>query len=194
MPQQTTMWEELTAAAQGVVALVTGNRKAPSYFDFSQRGLAGSFIVLLMVIAVDALAPMFDGPKNAPGAAAVVIENAIVIVLTIGVSALILRWLKRLDSLVPLIVVSNWSLLFATIVAILLMTLGVDFRFAGLIVSVLVIVLAINTARLIMTLTPLQIVIFIVGQGAGVLIGLVLLSMFFPDPPAGAAAVSNLPG
>src|SRR5690606_17632895 len=58
---QTTILQELTAAGRGLLALVTGDRKAATYFDFSQRGLAGSFIAFLTVTGLNAALPVLLG-------------------------------------------------------------------------------------------------------------------------------------
>ena len=39
----------MMAAGRGVIGLLTGDRQAGSYFDLNNRGLAGSFIALLLV-------------------------------------------------------------------------------------------------------------------------------------------------
>ena len=48
--QQSTFAEEMMAAGRGVIGLLTGDRQAGSYFDLSNRGLAGSFIALLLIL------------------------------------------------------------------------------------------------------------------------------------------------
>ena len=63
MPDTPTRFvDKALSAGRGVLALVVGDRKAPQYFDLSQRGLVGSFIALLAVtllsVALPALAPI----------------------------------------------------------------------------------------------------------------------------------------
>ena len=43
----------MMAAGRGVIGLLTGDRQAGSYFDLSNRGLAGSFIALLLITALN---------------------------------------------------------------------------------------------------------------------------------------------
>ena len=64
MPARTTtLFEELTAAGRGVVALVVGDRRASDYFDFSRRGLYGSFIALLLAQLLAAYGPLVLGAR-----------------------------------------------------------------------------------------------------------------------------------
>jgi hypothetical protein len=55
-----------------------------------------------------------------------------------------------------------------------------------------VIIVEVNIARLIVTLPPLQIAMFLIAQLVGVSIGLLLISFLFPLPPEVADAVSSL--
>jgi len=59
--QQSTFLEELMAAGRGTISLLIGDRRAGSYFDFSQRGLAGSFIAFLAVTGLNAALPVLLG-------------------------------------------------------------------------------------------------------------------------------------
>ena len=63
--KQTTLLEEMSAAARGCIALLMGDRKAASYFDFSQRGLAGSFVAFLVATLLNALSPLLFGIETA---------------------------------------------------------------------------------------------------------------------------------
>jgi len=59
--QQSTFLEELMAAGRGVIGLLIGDRRSGSYFDLSQRGLAGSFIAFLAVTGLNAVLPVILG-------------------------------------------------------------------------------------------------------------------------------------
>ena len=56
----------MMAAGRGVIGLLTGDRNAGSYFDLGQRGLAGSFIALLLVTVLNAAMPTIMGATDAP--------------------------------------------------------------------------------------------------------------------------------
>jgi hypothetical protein len=104
-------------------------------------------------------------------------------VLQVGFSALVLRQLKRLDGLVPYIVADNWATFFITILSAIIATFGIGADFALLAIGILVIVVEINIARLIVTLSPGQIAMFLIAQLVGVSIGLIVIGMVVPLPP-----------
>jgi len=69
LPQSSpTFVEEALDAARGAWALVLGRQDAANYFDFSQRGLIGSFIALVLAIAVSVFGPQLLGVGPASGA------------------------------------------------------------------------------------------------------------------------------
>jgi hypothetical protein len=181
----TTIIEEMTAAARGVVALIIGNRRAAEYFDLGPRGLAGSFIAFLAVAGIQAVMPMLLG---ATGPDASVFRSiatvAILFALQVGFSAIVLRQLKRLDGFVPYLVADNWATFFVTIGSTLLLMVGLGGEVAIIFIGILVIVIEINIARLIVTLSPLQIAMFLIAQLVGVSIGLLLIGVIFPMTPA----------
>jgi hypothetical protein len=180
-----TIVEELTAAARGVAALVFYNRRAAEYFDLSLRGLAGSFIAFLSVTALQAAMPALLG-AHGPEASVfrAVTTVAILFSLQVGFSAIVLRQLKRLDGFVPYLVADNWATFFVTLGSTLLLMLGMGGDVALILIGILVIVIEINIARVIVTLTPLQIAMFLVAQLVGVTIGLLLVQAIFPATPA----------
>jgi hypothetical protein len=196
VPTTPTIIEEATAAMRGVAALVVGDRRSPQYFDFSQRGLVGSFIAFLSVTLLNAGLPMLLGRAGPPGetfrAIAVV---ALLFVCQIGFAAIVLRQLKRLDGLVPYIIADNWATFVVTLGLTILTLFGFSGEIAVLLVGILVIIIEINIARLIVTLSPMQIAMFIVAQFVGVALGLLLVGGLFPTPEELEAigAASNLP-
>ena len=117
MAQQSTFLEELMAAGRGVISLLIGDRKAGSYFDFSQRGLLGSFIAFLLVTGLNAALPVVLGIKDAGGIARSIVMVAILFVLQVGCSAIVLRQLKRMDGLLPYVVADNWATFFLTLIS-----------------------------------------------------------------------------
>jgi hypothetical protein len=175
--------DELADAGRGVAALIVGNRKAPDYFDFSTRGLVGSFIAFLAITGVNAVIPLMMAGGNAGGAVArSVLSLAILFALQLGFSAIVLNQLKRLDGLVPYLVADNWATFFITAGMTLLGLVGFDGELALIAVGILVIVVEINIARLIVTLSPLQIAMFLVAQMVGESIGLLQIGMVMPAP------------
>ena len=179
--QQTTLLEELTAAARGCLALLVGDRRAPGYFDFSLRGLAGSFVAFLVATLFNAISPMVLGIEAPPGTMTRgLILVAVLFAAQIGFSALVLRQIGRLDGLVPYLVADNWATFFITIFSTLLMIAGIGDEFAIIALGILVIIVEINVARLIVTLPGLQIAMFLIAQLVGVTIALFLISLVWP--------------
>lgn len=182
----TTFLEELIAAAQGSFALLTGDRKAPTYFDFSQRGLVSSFIAFLMAGAISAYGPKLLGFSIESGAASSgLLMSAILYVLQAGAGWLVLRQFARLDGFIPYIVAFNWINLFASLITLLLLMVGSG-QFATIVVAVAALVIEVNIARLVVTLPPLQVVIFIVAKliiqaiVMGLIIAMVAPDIFMP--------------
>lgn len=192
MASSTSIVEELTSAGRGVVALVIGDRKAPGYFDFSPRGLAGSFIAFLAVTAINSVLPKLLGVTGASGSifrSAMMI--AILFVCQVGFSVIVLRQLRRLDGFIPYLVADNWATFYITLGSTLLALIGLSGDIALLVIGVLVIIVEINIARLIVTLSPLQIAMFIVAQLVGVSIGLFIVGAMFPLSPAEIEALTT---
>ena len=191
MAQQSTFLEELMAAGRGVISLLIGDRKAGSYFDFSQRGLLGSFIAFLLVTGLNAALPVVLGIKDAGGIARSIVMVAILFVLQVGCSAIVLRQLKRMDGLLPYVVADNWATFFLTLISGALAAAGIAGDAVLVVLAIVVIVIEVNIARLIMTLSPLHIAFMIGAQIIGVLIGLLLLMLLFPLPPDVAAELTT---
>lgn len=180
------------AAGRGVLALVMGDRKAAGYFDFSERGLVGSFIAFLAVAGFNAALPGLLGAEG-PTASAFrsIVMIAVLFAFQIGFSAIVLRQLKRLDGLVPYIVADNWATFFITLASSVLAIFGMTGDVALIVVGILVIIVEINIARLIVTLSPLQIAMFLIAQLVGVSIGLIVVGLLLPLPPEALEALAN---
>lgn len=185
MPNKpTTIIDELIAAARGVAAILVGDRKAASHFDFSLRGLAGSFVAFLVATAFSAYVPVLTGSSDAsrmPIGGLVLVE-LFLFAVQMGFSALVLRQLHRMDGFVPYLVADNWATFFVTAISTLLNVLGLTGDFMVLLIGLVVIVIEVNIARLIVTLSPWQIAMFLIAQIVGVLCGLLLLVMLVPLP------------
>lgn len=188
-----TLFEEMIAAGRGVLALLIGRRNAGDYFDLTLRGLAGSFVAFIVATTVNAYLPGIMGlPGGGLHAWQALLMAAVLYTLQIGFSALVLRQIKRLDGLVPYLVADNWASFFITIITILLALSGLNGDVALVVIAILVIVVEINVARLIVTLTPLQIVMFLLAQMIGVLIGLMLVGMVVQFPEAAATSAGAM--
>lgn len=181
----TSLFDEMRAAGRGVLALLSGDKRAGGFFDFSQRGLAGSFIAVLIVTGLNGL-PVLVG-ADVSGIGRAILLAAILFAVQIGFAAIVLRQLKRMDGFVPYLVAYNWATFFVSLVSLVLSFAGFGAEAALLVVGLVMLVMQINIARLIVTLTPLQIAMFIIAQMVGVLIGLVAISLVFPLPAEVAA-------
>jgi hypothetical protein len=178
------LFDEMVAAARGTLGLLMGDRRAPELFDFSLRGLAGSFIVLIVSVAANAYIPALGGTGTQvmhPWQAIVMI--VLVYVLQIGLVAALLNRLRRLDGLLPYVVADNWATFFITIATTALTLGGISGDFALLAVGIVVLIIEINIARLVVTLAPMQVVMFLIAQFVGGLLGLLMLGMIVPAPP-----------
>jgi hypothetical protein len=189
--QQSTFIEEMMAAGRGVIGLLTGDRQAGSYFDLGQRGLAGSFIALLLVTALNAVVPIILGHEE-ESITRGIITVVLLFALQLGCSVVVLRQVNRMDGLVPYLVADNWATFFLTLISAALAAAGLANDFTLIVLGVVVLLVEVNIARLIVTLPPLQIAMFLVAQLVGVAIGLVIIGFVFPMPPdvAGAAAAA----
>lgn len=182
----TTFLDELMAAVRGCLALLLGRRDASSHFDFSQRGLVGSFIAVVIGIGLTALGPQ---PLSEPAAAtagtsiAVVIFECLIIAVQFGVAWLVLRQLGRGDGVVPFMVVQNWGILFQAILAeAIIVVFGPPIAIEGevaqltsgslplAILAIMVLIVAINVGRLILTLRPLHVALFVGSQFGAMLV------------------------
>jgi hypothetical protein len=189
--QQSTFIEELMAAGRGVMGLLIGDRRSGTYFDFSRRGLAGSFIAFLAVTGLNAALPVILGMKDAGGIARSVIMVAILFALQLAFSAIVLRQLKRMDGLLPYLVADNWATFFLTLISGALAAAGINGDPVLIVLAIVVIIIEVNIARLIVTLSPLQIAMFLIAQLVGVSIGLALIGFTFPLPPDVAAQLGS---
>jgi hypothetical protein len=187
--QQSTFIEEMMAAGRGVIRLLVGDRQAGSYFDLSERGLLGSFIALLLVTALNAVLPIILGAEGESITRGVLMVVAL-FALQIGFSIIVLRQIGRMDGLVPYLVADNWATFFLTLVSAALAAAGFANDFTLIVLGIVVIVVEVNIARLIVTLPPLQIAMFLIAQLVGVAIGLMLIGFLFPLPPEVAEATA----
>jgi len=178
-----TLLDELRAAAQGCLKLVVGDRRAADYFDFSLRGLVGSFIASLVGTTLGALLPFILGLTAGTGSLSQpILANIFMYAIQIGASALVLRQIGRLDGLIPYVVADNWMTFFVTLAVSLLTLMGVGGEPIILMTGILVLVVEINIARLIVTLTPWQIAAFIGAQLVSVMLAVLVIGAMMPVP------------
>lgn len=192
MARQSSFLEELMAAGRGVIGLAVGDKSSGGYFDFSMRGLAGSFIAFLLVTGLNAGLPVLLGLDVRGGIATAILQVGILFALQVGFSAIVLRQLKRMDGLVPYLVADNWATFFLTLISGGLAAAGVTGDLVLIVLAIVVIIVEVNIARLIVTLSPLQIAMFLIAQLVGVSIGLAIIGFAFPLPPEVAAQLSSL--
>lgn len=177
------------SALRGCWALVMGRRDASSYFDFSQRGLVGSFIALVLAVGVSVYGPMLMGvPAPAGAAAGMSLMSVLLFGLQIGAAYIVLSLMGRLDGFVPYIVADNWVNFFVSLVGALSIVVLGGSDIMLLVVGLVNIIIEVNIARRIVTLAPIQIVLFIVAQVVAQLLGLLVLGSFLlqamgPLPP-----------
>jgi hypothetical protein len=173
----------MLAAARGIAAVTIGDKRAAAYFDFSPRGLVGSFIAFLVATAFSAYLPHVTGGASAGvPTSRLILMAGLLFAVQLGFSALVLRQLKRLDGFVPYLVADNWATFFVTAVSSALTLLGLSSDAAVLLVGILVLVIEINIARLVVGLKGWQIAMLLVAQLVGVGFGLLLVGLVVPIP------------
>ena len=185
MPQtSSTFLDELGNAARGCLALLMGNRQAATHFDFSQRGLVGSIIAFLFASALMAFGPHLFGFSSAPGdATQALLLGGVLFLIQLAIAWLVLRQMGRLDGFVPFLVADNWATFFTSFLSLGLLMFGGPADIIFIMIGIVVIIVEVNIARLVVTLAPLQIAMFIVAQLVASSIGLLLLGSMVPVPP-----------
>jgi len=185
-------FEEARAATRGVLSLIVGDRTASRYFSFTQQGLVGSFIAVLVVTSAELVVTVMMGLGGIFEAA---VQTTILYAAVLGSSALFLRQIHRQDAWVPFVVTINWAN--AVLSVVLLATTLIGFTLLQLVILIAGIILSVNIARLIMTLRPLHIVLMIIAQAVGLFAALLVIIVLFPPSAADLAqlmaAASNRP-
>jgi hypothetical protein len=195
LAQRPTFLEELMAAGRGVIALLTGDRKAAGFFDLSQRGLATSFIALLIAVAIRAFLPIVVSQVH-DSALSSVAQYAILFVAQLGFTLIVLNQIKRMDAFASYLIADNWVTFFLTLIlaALVAAGLGGDVDTAdgiAIVFGIILIIIEVNIGRLVMGLPPLQIAMLIIAQIVGLLIGVVLIYFLFPSSPDVAASQAS---
>ena len=182
LPSAMTFIQEALQAGRGIGAIAIGRRDAYRFFDLSLAGLAGSMAAFFIALLINGYLPFLLGSAADLGPAWQNIMLALLLfVLQIGFAALVLRQFGRLDGMVPYLVADNWATFFMTLLSVALALLNVQSDILILPLGILILVIEINIARTIVTLTGWQIVGFLAAQFAGVLVGLLIFGAFFPE-------------
>lgn len=177
--------DEVSNAARGCWALVTGKRDAAAYFDFSPAGLVGSLMAVVVAMGLAGFGPMLLGFPIAPGAPTQsILVNALLFAAQAGTAWLVLRQMGRADGFVPYLVASNW----VTLVSGLLLLISMLFGGLGMVLLLGIVVFAlltfVNIGRFIVTLTPIQIGLLFLSQAVGVFLALGIIAVLIPLPAA----------
>ncbi len=192
LAQQQNFLEELMAAGRGVIGLLIGNRQAGSYFDISRRGLAGSFIALLIIVAIATYLPILT-IKDHDSAVVALGQYGIFYALQLGCTVIVLRQIKRLDALNAYLVGDNWISFFVSLIVLALGAFGLGGDvFTTIVFGIVGLVLEVNLCRIILQLPPVQIALLIVAQAVGLLIAGGIILLLYPLPPDVAAQLSSL--
>ena len=187
----THIFEELLGAARGTAAIVMGDHGAASYFDFSPRGLAGSFIAFLVANVVNAYLPALPGsPDDGLPVGKVLLVAVVLQAMQFAFSAIVLRQLARLDGFVPYMAAHNWAAFFITVILSILTVIGLPITLVFAVLAILALVIEVNIARLIVTLRFWQIVMLLIAQAVGGCIGLLVMIAVLPLP-AGALGLPS---
>jgi hypothetical protein len=193
---QSSLFQEAGWALGGTWRLLTGREEARAYFDFSQRGLAGSFIPLVLAaVVLVGFIGLGAGSTGVSPATQIFILGAIA-VLRYSALRVILPRLGALDAFRPAMVASNWAsaILFAAIVPI---TFGTAFIGALVLgpasgntlvsfiltlwaaLSLALVVIEVNILRIVARLRATEIVLALAGQLFAILAGLYVISRLF---------------
>lgn len=177
MPQpNSTFLQEARDAARGTWALVLGRQDAARFFDFSPRGVVGSFIALVISIGITVFGPQLMGVPSQQGVAgSMALLTGLLLVMQIGAAYIVLQMMGRADGFMPYLVADNWVNAYVSLAGAVSVILLGGSDVMLLIMAILAIVVEVNIARRIVTLAPMQIVIFIVAQVGANFIGLLFL-------------------
>lgn len=179
-----TFAEETINAAQGGWRLLIGRRDAPQYFLEDTRALVSSFIALLISIAITLAASALMRPTGGELTSFVLVfTNAVLYAALVGASWVVLRFAGKADRFVAFLTVDNWLNALISVVLALIGLFGVGSDVVLLAAVVAGLAARINNARLVVGLKAGQIVLLMIGQAVGVMVGLSVLGMFIPITP-----------
>ncbi|WMT87446.1 hypothetical protein NO932_02230 [Pelagibacterium sp. 26DY04] len=194
---RSSLFQEAAWAMGGTWRLLLGRPEARAFFDFSQRGLAGSFIPLVIatVVLVGFIGAGSAGQTGISAAMQIFILGAIA---TLRFSALriVLPRLDALHAFRPYMVASNWAsaILFATMMAVtfggvfvaaLILGPASGSTLVGMVLALwgavgfALLVIEINILRIVARLGAAEIVLALAAQLFAILAGLYLIGQIF---------------
>lgn len=180
--------EEARFAGRGVLALLLGQRDAPSYFNLTLHGLVGSFIAMLAVFLVGSAYSIASSP---PELDLHLWHLFLTFSFTYGAIflaiAFMLSQFNRREKLVPYLVASSWSSVVGSILSVIGFALGqTGANVWSLVIFVAIIVVEVNIARFIIGLTLWKIVGFLVGQFVAIMAIQMIIVIITMTPLNGA--------
>lgn len=179
---QRPLLSEAIEAGRGIIALLLGRHSAVSHFDFSLSGLMGSLIAFMIAVAFDAFAPgLFGLGSGAFGPSLIFTLSILTLLAQAGAAYLMLNLFGRTDGFVPFLVASNWSNFFITILSALLVLISLDANISMIVLLALALAMAINIARLVVTLSAGQIIGFLIAQAIGLFVASQVVAIMFPE-------------
>lgn len=182
---QPSLPEETRSALIGSWRLILGRRDAPGYFFTDLRGLASSFIALLVSVLATFGISALVAPAGVSGSTfAALVQNALLYAGIMGSSWVVLRITGLTGRFVAFVTVENWI---NAIVSILLALVALVTLSAELILFLAVIIgflARINNARLVVGMKAGQIVMLIVVQTIGMMIALLAVGALYGPMPA----------
>lgn len=181
---QPTLFEETRSAIVGSLRLVLGRRDAPTYFFTDLRGLASSFIALLVSVALTFIISAMIAPAGPGGSTfAALVQNALFYASIMGSSWVVLRLTGLTHRFVAFVTVENWvnAIVSAVLAVVAVVTFSAELI---LILAVVIGFLArINNARLVVGMKAGQIAMLIVVQTIGMMIALLAVGALFGPVP-----------
>lgn len=107
--RRSTLFEEALRAVGGTWRLVLGRREATSGFDFSQRGLAGSFIALIVAyVLFTAITGIGAAARQTMSPSGQLFIIGTLTAARFGALRIVLPRLDALHAVRPVMVASNW--------------------------------------------------------------------------------------
>lgn len=175
--------EELAAAAMGTSCILFGRRDAASYFALDLRGLAGSFIALLLAVTINlVLTALIVQDPNGPTSFETLIGNVALYGMQIAATWVVLRWIGKGDYFTAYLTVDNWVTFFLSTILAVLGLIGLGGEMGLILAGIVTIVAKVNIARIVLELRAMHIVLLIVGQTVGGFLGLMLVGVLLGGP------------
>lgn len=177
---QPTLLEETRSAFAGTWRLIVGRRDAPGYFFTDMRGLASSFIALLVSVAVTFLITALVAPAGSGiSTFAALVQNALLYAGIMSASWVVLRLTGLTERFMAFVTVENWVNALVSIALAVVALVTVSAELILLLAVVIGFLARINNARLVVGMKAGQIVMLIVVQTIGMLIALLAVGALY---------------